>query len=649
MKQENTAFEIKVTYSWPPVKYEIPTLLLFSSHVTALTGTQPQTTPVKDLTLNARVRKPHCLCSSLREILEHGYSIKFTWARRHCSLPSSQAAAMSSASPTQLPVNTHPLLCPGHPIQQACDSKCYTGRIHCKGSLGFAPHTASLGYRRYQKDQIVRAVSSEEGSASDTPASAIQQAPRRTRKQGNLFAIVHGKIFLARDDFGSNAVSSSNKRASGSKRTGRRKKSAGEKSEVANKGNSGETERFRKNQDKNLQVEEEAKDDMDAFQYAWPPLVCCFGAAFNEFVHTTRTDRQLDPDLYSTWKSLHWSLPELVRTQGPPCNVAVLLVRLGGRAEFMGKVGDDPFGRQMVLALNMNRVQTRGIRFDPCVCTSVSYMGLTRLGGKFAFRCIKPCAEDSLLSSEINVDVLKEARMFHFNSMVLLAQSMHSTLFAAIKLSKKFGGIIFFDVNLPLPLWRSRDETRRIIQEAWNAADVIKVTKQELEFLLDEDYYGKKRKSNLGYYSRPVSKMENQPENYHYTQKEISPLWHDNIKIMFVTDSTRRIHYYTSAFDGSVTGTEDVLVSPFSCDRSASDDAIVAGFNSVTCASVAGIMRKLTIEPETYNNQENLEKALRFAICSGIIAQWRIGGIRVFPTERAAKDAKEQLYSSFIC
>ena len=79
--------------------------------------------------------------------------------------------------------------------------------------------------------------------------------------------------------------------------------------------------------------------------------------------------------------------------------------------------------------------------------------------------------------------------MFHFNSEVLMSPCMHSTLFRAISWSKKFGGLIFFDLNLPLPLWKSRDETWEVIKKAWEQADIIEVTKQELEFLLDDNYY----------------------------------------------------------------------------------------------------------------------------------------------------------------
>ncbi|GFS44245.1 fructokinase-like 1 [Actinidia rufa] len=349
--------------------------------------------------------------------------------------------------------------------------------------------------------------------------------------------------------------------------------------------------------------DEENYDDGIDFPYEDPPLVCCFGAARKEFVPTVRvSEEQMDADIYSEWKMLQWKPPEFARAPGgAPSNVAVAHVRLGGRAAFMGKVGDDEFGDEME--------------------------------GKMRAETVEAAAEDSLLGSELNLAVLKEARMFHFNSEVLMSPCMHSTLFRAISWSKKFGGLIFFDLNLPLPLWKSRDETWEVIKKAWEQADIIEVTKQELEFLLDEDYYERRRNYRPQYYAENYEQTKNRRDYYHYTPKEISPLWHDRLKLLFVTDGTLRIHYYAPSFDGVVIGTEDVLITPFTCDRTGSGDAVVAG-----------IMRKLTTQPEMYENQDFLERQLRFAIAAGIISQWTIGAVRGFPTESATQNLKEQVY-----
>ncbi|KAJ8899756.1 hypothetical protein K2173_019456 [Erythroxylum novogranatense] len=376
-------------------------------------------------------------------------------------------------------------------------------------------------------------------------------------------------------------------------------------------------------------------DDGVDFPYDDPPLICCFGAVQREFLPTVRVHwNQMHPDIYSEWKMLQWDPPEFARAPGgPPSNVAISHVRLGGRAAFMGKVGEDAFGAELVLMMNKERVQTRAVTFDGKVRTACTLMKVKFEDGKMRMEMVKEAAEDSLLTSELNLAVLKEARIFHFNSEVLMSPSMESTLFRAIKWSKKFGGLVFFDLNLPLPLWNTRDETREFIKKAWNEADIVEVSRQELEFLLDEDYYERERNYRPQYYAESYEQMKKRRSYYHYTREEIAPLWHNKLKFLFVTDGTLRIHYYTASFDGSVVGTEDVLITPFTCDRTGSGDAVVAA-----------IMRKLTTCPEMFEDQDVLERQLRFAVAAGIISQWTIGAVRGFPTESATQNLKEQVY-----
>ncbi|CAL2268269.1 unnamed protein product [Prunus armeniaca] len=388
-------------------------------------------------------------------------------------------------------------------------------------------------------------------------------------------------------------------------------------------------------QTENPDSELEDYDDGIDFPYDDPPLVCCFGAVQKEFVPTVRvSDNPMHPDIYSQWKMLQWDPPEFVRAPGgSPSNVAISHVRLGGRAAFMGKVGDDDFGDELVLMMNKEKVQTRAVKFDRNAKTACTYMKIKFDDEKMWAETVKESAEDSLLSSELNLAVLKEARIFHFSSEVLTSPSMQSTLLRAMSYSKKFGGLVFFDVNLPLPLWKSRDETRKYMERAWNEADIIEVSRQELEFLLDEDYYVRKRNYRPQYYAEEFEQTKKRRDYYHYTPEEISPLWHDGLKFLFVTDGTLRIHYYSPSFHGVVIGTEDVLITPFTCDRTGSGDAVVAA-----------IMRKLTTYPEMYENQDVLERQLRFAVAAGIISQWTIGAVRGFPTESATQNLKEQVY-----
>ncbi|CAO2167007.1 unnamed protein product [Urochloa humidicola] len=470
-------------------------------------------------------------------------------------------------------------------------------------------------------------------------------APRRGRKKSPSSSAPKAKFTGRRtkkEGQGSDAEGEEEKGKRTSRRTRKSKEEAKQKEVVAQTARDGAEETSQEPEEEDgLEVGADY-DDGEDFTNDWPPLVCCFGAPRWEFVPTVRvSDRQMHPDQYSTWRHLQWEPPEFARAPGSAAsNVAIALTRLGGRAAVLGKVGDDDFGHELVYRMNCERVQTRAIKFDGKAATAAARMKLSfrdredgKGGTKLVAETAKSAAEDSLRKTEINVDVLKEAKMFHFNSEVLLNPSMHDTLFRAIELSKKFGSKVFFDLNLPLPLWTSRDETKEVISRAWKEADIIEVSRDELEFLLDHEYYEYKRNTPPQYYLEGFHFTRNWPQYYHYSPEEIAPIWHDGIKILLVTYGTLRIHYYTPKFHGCVVGTEDALITPYTTDRTGSGDAVVAA-----------AIRKLTTCPEMYEDQDTLERQLRFAVAAGIISQWTIGAVRGFPTESATQNLKEQVY-----
>ncbi|KAF9614138.1 hypothetical protein IFM89_015457 [Coptis chinensis] len=372
--------------------------------------------------------------------------------------------------------------------------------------------------------------------------------------------------------------------------------------------------------DQDLDFTQGEEEDI-SFTYSWPPLVCCFGSAQHAFVPSGRpAHRLIDYEIHERMKDALWSPEKFVRAPGSSSgSVSIALASLGGRVAFMGKLGDDDYGQTMLYYLNVNNVQTRSTTVDSNKLTAVSHMRIVRSGG-LRMTCVKPCAEDSFLKSEINIDVLKEAKMFYFNSSSLLERDMRSTTLQAIKISKKLGGVIFFDLNLPMPLWQSADETKTCIREAWNLADIIELTKQELEFLCGIEPSDKF-----------VTKDNDKSKFIHYQHEVIMPLWHENLKVLFVTNGTSKIHYYTEKHNGSVRGMEDAPITPFTCDMSASGDGIVAA-----------LMRMLAVQPHLITDKMYLERTINYAIDCGVIDQWMLGRTRGFPPN---EDAEEQLVS----
>ncbi|KAI3847555.1 hypothetical protein MKW92_018733 [Papaver armeniacum] len=358
-----------------------------------------------------------------------------------------------------------------------------------------------------------------------------------------------------------------------------------------------------------LDIPQGEEDDI-SFSYSWPPLVCCYGAAQHAFIPSGRpANRLIDHKIHERMKDALWAPEKFVRAPGSSASsVSVALANLGGRVEFMGKLGDDEYGKGMLYYLNMHNVQTRSISVDSKRLTAVSHMKISKKG-RLRGMCVKPCAEDSLSKSEINIDVLKEAKMFYFNSSSLLDKDMRSTTLRAIRIARKLGSDIFFDLNLPLPLWKSNEETKMFIQQAWNLSDIIEVTKQELEFLCG---------------MKPLEKFDTKDNDKikfaHHKQDMVMPLWHENLKVLFVTNGTSKIHYYTKDNNGSVHGMEDPPITPFTCDMSESGDGIVAG-----------LMRMLAVQPHLITDTGYLERTISYAIDCGVIDQWLLARTRGFP------------------
>ncbi|GMP58500.1 hypothetical protein CsSME_00022146 [Camellia sinensis var. sinensis] len=167
-----------------------------------------------------------------------------------------------------------------------------------------------------------------------------------------------------------------------------------------------------------VNVEDEYDEDLElgkdgdeevSFTYGWPPLVCCFGAIQHAFVPSGRpANRLIDYELQERMKDALWTPEKFVRAPGGcASNVAVALATLGGKVALMGKIGDDDYGQSLLYYLNVNNVQTRSMRIDSKRATAASQMKIGKRGG-LKMTCVKPCAEDSLSRSEINIDVLKE-------------------------------------------------------------------------------------------------------------------------------------------------------------------------------------------------------------------------------------------------
>lgn len=166
---------------------------------------------------------------------------------------------------------------------------------------------------------------------------------------------------------------------------------------------------------------------------------------------------------------------------GAPANVAVGIARLGGQSAFIGRVGDDPFGRFMAKTLADERVDVKFLRLDPAHRTSTVVVDLDDQGERSFTFMVRPSADLFLESADL--PTFSAGEWLHVCSIALSAEPSRSATFEAMAAIREVGGYVSFDPNIRPDLWPDENALRRCLELALQSADVVKLSVEELAFL----------------------------------------------------------------------------------------------------------------------------------------------------------------------
>jgi fructokinase len=170
---------------------------------------------------------------------------------------------------------------------------------------------------------------------------------------------------------------------------------------------------------------------------------------------------------------------------GAPANVAVAASRHGVSSAFIGKVGNDPFGRRLASVLEGCGVQTRGMRYDPQARTTLNFIALPDPNTAEYLFYRHPGADMMLQSRELDRELLGEAGCFHFGSVSLSAEPCRSATLEAARIAREAGALVSFDFNYRPTLWKSERAALEAVRAALPLADVVKLNESELRLLSD--------------------------------------------------------------------------------------------------------------------------------------------------------------------
>lgn len=168
---------------------------------------------------------------------------------------------------------------------------------------------------------------------------------------------------------------------------------------------------------------------------------------------------------------------------GAPCNVLAMLARLDRRTAFVGKVGDDLFGRMLKGAIEEVGISGEGLVQDPAAHTTLAFVQNAPDGDREFSFYRDPGADELLRTEELPETLLQRTRIFHFGSLSLTREPTRTATRAAVELARRGGALISFDPNLRRSLWRDLEEAREQMLWGCSVCDVLKIAEEELTFL----------------------------------------------------------------------------------------------------------------------------------------------------------------------
>ncbi|MCD8157031.1 MAG: PfkB family carbohydrate kinase [Clostridiales bacterium] len=168
---------------------------------------------------------------------------------------------------------------------------------------------------------------------------------------------------------------------------------------------------------------------------------------------------------------------------GAPCNVLAMLAKLGKRTAFIGKVGNDSFGRQLRTAVESCGINVENLVEDDTVHTTLAFVHTLADGDRECSFYRNPGADMMLTADEVRADLIRGARIFHFGTLSSTHEPVRTATRRALQIAQESGCLISFDPNLREPLWDSMEDARREIENGLSVCDILKISDNEMEFL----------------------------------------------------------------------------------------------------------------------------------------------------------------------
>lgn len=284
---------------------------------------------------------------------------------------------------------------------------------------------------------------------------------------------------------------------------------------------------------------------------------------------------------------------------GAPCNVLAMLNKLGHKTSFIGKVGDDLFGRKLKEVLLELTIGVGNLVMDAETKTTLAFVHTASDGDRDFSFYRKPGADMMLSYKEIDTKLIRDSKILHIGSLSMTDEPVNSATEYALRIAKENDILISFDPNLRVPLWGNLELAKQRIKVGLANCDILKIAEEELEFIT-----GSK------------------------TIEEGIAILRSEYKISLIT--------VTQGKNGSKAFYKDLSVTAKSFRRENVVDTTGAG--DTFCACVLHYVLKNGLQDLT---QEHLMNMLMFSNAAASLITTKKGSLYVMPQEKEIMELKE--------
>lgn len=174
---------------------------------------------------------------------------------------------------------------------------------------------------------------------------------------------------------------------------------------------------------------------------------------------------------------------------GAPANVACALVKLGTPTGFIGSVGEDEPGNELVELLQQVGVDTTGVQRHSTAPTRQVYVVRDLAGDRtfagFGKYNTTEFADTRLQAEQIPHSLFQEADFLVLGTLELAYPKSEQAVHRALDLAEHYDLKILLDVNWRPVFWPDPNIARQKIQETFKQVDFLKLAKEEAEWLFD--------------------------------------------------------------------------------------------------------------------------------------------------------------------